>query len=266
MRNKDEFTFGIFGAGIVGMAAKQYFKDAKIYDKFKDLDSFEETAKQDVLLLCLPTKFDIDKNETDLSAFYETLDKIPKGRIILVKSTVPIGTCNKLQQRYKNLIILHNPEFLTKAYAYEDYSFPDKQIIGMTKSNQKILARRLMVDLPYGHRLITTAKTSELLKYTMNNFYAMKVAFANQIYDLANQSDAYYDDILKGFIFDKRANPNHLEVNHNGYKGYGGMCLPKDVKELIRYARSKRCDLTIMETVDKYNDNLVDQKNVKNVT
>lgn len=262
-KDKDEFTYGIIAAGMVGKAAKQYFKEAPIYDKYKPSDSFEDVCKQDIILICLPTPFHIRRNETNLSAFYKTFNKIPDGKIVLIKSTVPVGTCVKFQQQFPKLIIMHNPEFLTERYAYEDFSYPDKQIIGMTKSNQKMLARRLLADLPYGHRMITTSNTSELIKYAFNSFYAMKVAFANQIFDIAGECNASYGDILKGFIYDKRANPSHLEVSFDGYRGYDGSCLPKDVKELIRMARSRNCEISIMEMVDDYNERLIQGQNIK---
>jgi UDP-glucose 6-dehydrogenase len=96
-----------------------------------------------------------------------------------------------------------------------------------------------------------------MIKLGGNSFFAYKVAFANNLYDVCEKSGIDYKTVLEGMAADKRIGRTHLKIVHNGYRGYGGKCLPKDTKALLEYAKSLKVEMPILSTTDKYNDNLL---------
>ena len=256
---------GIIGAGYVGSAIKHHYKDAKIWDKFVATpNTQEEVLAQPLIFLCLPTPYSKLKKPgvyrgADISAIEENLAKIPNGRIAILKSTMPPGTTDYLQKKFPKIDIIFNPEFLTAAYAKEDFAFPDKQVLGYTNPKTKKLAEKIMPMLPRAQSLILPAVEAELIKYMLNTYYAHKVVFANQIYDICRKVGANYDSVKLGFTFDKRVNDSHFDVLHGGYRGYSGACLPKDTKTLIQFAKELGINLELHKVVDKLNERLLKQ-------
>lgn len=257
---------GIIGAGFVGGAIKHYYKEAKIWDKYKDAGyTREEVLGQPLIFLCLPTPYARVKKKgvfrgADISAIEENLAKIPRGRIAVLKSTIPPGTTKYLQGKFPKIHILFNPEFLTAAVAKEDFAAPDKQILGYASRKGKSFAEELMRLLPKpsgDHALILPAIEAELVKYMVNTYYASKVIFANQMYDACKIVGARYEMVRQGFAYDKRVDDSHFDVWHGGYRGFSGPCLPKDMKTFIRFAREQGVDLKLHKIVDKINEELL---------
>lgn len=257
---------GIIGAGYVGSAIKHHYKDAKIWDKFVTTpNTHKEVLAQPLIFLCLPTPYSKSKKPgvyrgADISAIEENLAKIPNGRIAILKSTMPPGTTDYLQKKFPKINIIFNPEFLTAAYAKEDFAFPDKQVLGYTSPKTKKLAEEIMPILPRAQSLILPAQEAELIKYMLNTYYAGKVIFANQIYDICKKLGANYDNVKLGFTFDKRVNDSHFDVLHEGYRGYSGACLPKDIKTLIHFAKEQGINLELHRVIDKLNERLLKQE------
>ena len=261
---------GIIGAGYVGSAVKHHYKEAKIWDKYvKTPNTLEEVLAQPCIFLCLPTPYvKIPKpgvyRGADISALVENLAKIPRGKIVLIKSTAPPGTTDYFHKKFPKIKILFNPEFLTAAYAKEDFSYPDKQILGYTNNETKKLAEDIMPILPQAQSLILPALEAEIIKYMLNTYYAHKVVFANQIYDICQKVGADYARVKLGFTYDKRINDSHFDVWHGGFRGYAGACLPKDIKTFIQFAKEQGIDLKLHKTVDRLNESLIqDGKKVK---
>ena len=154
---------GIIGAGYVGSAVKHHYKDAKIWDKFVDTpNTQEEVLAQPLIFICLPTPYSKAKKPgvyrgADISAIVENLAKIPSGRIAILKSTMPPGTTSYLQKKFPKIRLLFNPEFLTAAYAKEDFAYPDKQVLGYTNTATKKIAEQVMPILPRAQSLILPA-------------------------------------------------------------------------------------------------------------
>ncbi|OGZ57330.1 MAG: hypothetical protein A3B96_01130 [Candidatus Spechtbacteria bacterium RIFCSPHIGHO2_02_FULL_43_15b] len=262
---------GIIGAGFVGGAIKNYFKKAKIWDKYKDAgNSFEEVVNQPIIFVCLPTPFS-SKNTggvfrgADISAIEENLAKIPAGRVVVIKSTISPGTVEHLQKKYPSVTILFNPEFLTAAVAKKDFQNPDKQIIGYADDKGKKIAKEVIKLLPKpfvkkNKPMVIPALEAEFIKYSINNYYSMKVIFANQIYDVCQKIGADYDIVRKGFTQDKRICDSHFDVWHGGFRGYSGACLPKDIKTFIQFAGEQGVDLKLHKVVDGINEELLNSK------
>ena len=97
----------------------------------------------------------------------------------------------------------------------------------------------------------------------LNTYYAHKVVFANQIYDVCKKLGANYSNVKLGFTFDKRVNDSHFDVLHGGFRGYAGACLPKDIKTFVQFAKEQGIDLKLHKVVDRVNEQLI--KNGKKV-
>lgn len=257
---------GIIGAGYVGGAMQYHFKESRIWDKYVSVPhTLDEVLAQPIIFVCLPTPYakkatrkgQVVFRGADISAQIENLDKFPKGRIAVIKSTIPPGASDYFAKRYPQLNIIFNPEFLTAKYAKEDFSFPDKQILGYTNEKTKKICQNLMSLLPRAQSLIVRAIEAELIKYSINNYYAKNVVFANQLYDVCQKMGANYENVRAGFTIDKRINDSHFGIFHEGYRGYSGACLPKDMKTFIHFAKEQGINLELHKVIDKLNERLL---------
>jgi len=247
---------GVIGVGMVGGALAKVLNQPFLYDKYKNIGSPQEVNKAEVIFICVPTPFS-PKKGCDLS-YVEDAFKIIKGRkIVVIKSTVPPGTTEKFQKKYPQHKVLFNPEFLTEETADQDMKYPDRQIVGYTKKSYNVAldVLRLLPLAPFER--IIPATEAEVVKYFGNAWFATKVVFANQMYDLCERLNLDYDRIKECTAADKRIGPSHLEIFHKGYRGYGGKCLPKDTKTLITEAEKLGVDLKLLKIVDELNQLLI---------
>jgi len=251
---------GIAGVGMVGGAVKKYFENKSnyelfLYDKGKGIGSPEELNKADYIYVCVPTPYNGAK--CDISIVEEVITQLDDGKILIIKSTVIPGTTDIIQKKFPNQKVLFVPEFLTEETADQDMSYPDRQIIGYTKESFEHTAD-IKLQLPLAPYVrIMPALESEMIKYATNCWFTLKVTYANQMYDLCEQTGIDYKMVLEGMAADKRIGRTHLKIDHKGYRGYGGKCLPKDSKALIAYAKENGISFKLLEEADRYNDELV---------
>jgi UDPglucose 6-dehydrogenase len=257
---KGQKKIGIIGGGFVGSAIQRYFQrqgdDVKVYDKYKDSHSAEEVLRQDYIFIAVPTPF---TNKIDLSMMDEAMANAARadhGKIVIIKSTVIPGTTEKYQKQYPHLRILFNPEFLTEETADQDFGFPDRQIVGFTSQSYGIAGDvlQLLPLAPFSRIIPATA--AELIKYFGNNWFAVKVAYANQMYDVCEKLGIDYETVRDGVAADKRIGSSHLAVWHKGYRGYGGKCLPKDIRAMIAFARELGVDMKLLRAAEEINNEL----------
>jgi len=265
MENNKKFKIGIMGLGMVGGAVKRYFDKREFtvlfYDKGKNEGSVGEINNADVIFICVPTPFDAEKG-FDLSFIEDACDNISGEKIIVIKSTVIPGTTKALQQKYSKHKFLFNPEFLTETTADQDMEYPDRQIIGHTKESYNV-AGDIMQILPLApFEKIMPSTEAEMVKYFGNTWFSIKVIFANQMYDLCQKLNINYDMVAESAAADKRIGRTHLEVFHKGYRGYGGKCLPKDIKSLIKFADSIGIDLKLHKTAEEINNQLLEGQSI----
>ena len=246
-------SIGIIGCGIVGRAAKNFYKDAKIYDKFKPIDPWEEVIEQDILLLCLPTPF--HNGKIDLSALDEVFKKLPDEKIIIVKSTVVPETTDHFQVERPDLRIFYIPEFLSENSSFEDFAKPDKNIIGFTPQSRDLIPEIIPI-LPLAPIFVVRAREAEMIKCAINAFYTLKVIFSNQLFDLCQHSNINYRQANYGLAMDKRITDSHSEIFHKGYRGFGGHCLPKDLNNLIAFGEEIGLNLPLFRTIKEINEGL----------
>jgi UDPglucose 6-dehydrogenase len=215
----------------------------------------------EMIFLALPTPPGSD-GSADLQyvlGVAEELGKLIKSyKVIVNKSTVPVGTADKVRatiaKNYKGEFdVVSNPEFLREGVAVEDFMKPDRVVIGTTSERAKILMSELYA--PYvrqGNPIIfMDERSSELTKYAANSFLAMKISFMNEIAQLCERMGADVDMVRRGIGSDDRIGKRFL---FSGI-GYGGSCFPKDVQALIISATEFNYDFKILKAVEKVNSN-----------
>jgi len=251
----------IAGVGMVGGALSRYFasKDMDtivLYDPPQGLGDIASLNAADVVFICVPTPFDDEKNTFDTRYIDEVFAVLASGKIVVIKSTVVPGTTDMYQKKFPQHKIVFNPEFLTEATADEDMQHPHRQIIGYTDSSKDIAddVMQLLPRAPY--EKIMRAPEAEMIKYFSNCFYALKVAYVNQVYDLCEKMGIDYDIVKESAKMEPMMGTNHFEIFHKGYRGYGGKCLPKDVKALVELARLHQVNISLLEDAEAYNDSI----------
>ena len=232
---------GIVGLGFVGGALMKSFKEKKIsvigYDKYKNngIGDIKETLNTDICFLCLPTTF--GENGYDLSSFIEVLGYYNNNNykgIIVIKSTLTPNSCNKFHKEYGKLTIIHNPEFLSARTAYEDFHNQKHIVIG---GNNEIVYKFYKKYYPDAEISVMTSVESESLKICANSFYAVKIQFFNEVYNMCEKLDnCNYNIVKNGIIKNGWVNKEHTSVpGSDGKLSYGGYCFPKDTKALLHY-------------------------------
>ncbi len=222
--------------------------------------------RSQVVFLCLPTPPDED-GSADLKYILGVADQIGAilkrnpgtgYKVIVDKSTVPVDTSDKVDAAIRKHLdsqfeydVVSNPEFLREGYAVEDFLRPERVVIGSRSERAIVLLKDLYEPfIPAGSSVIVMdEKSSEVTKYAANSFLAMKISFMN---DLANFCDAVGADVEKvreGIGSDSRIGRTYLFPG----LGYGGSCLPKDVKALLKTAHEKGAPLTILQSVEEIN-------------
>jgi len=265
MTNK--YKIGIIGKGFVGRAVYNWFKNGEIknkveiflYDKYENIGSPLEVNKAEIVFICVPTPYQRSRGYDD-SAVIESIKLLEKSKIVVIKSTILPGSTEKFQKKFPNHKILFNPEFLKAKEANLDFLKPNRQIIGFTRKSKK-LAKLILKLLPKASfTKIMPATEAEMVKYFGNTFLATKVIFANQIYDLCQKLKIDYNQVKEAAAADSRIGQSHLQIFFDGYRGYGGGCLPKDTKSLIDLAKKLKVEFPLLTTVDKINKKLSEKK------
>lgn len=263
-----EYLVGIIGGGVVGGAVKNFFKDVKVYDKYKPSDSIEEASSSRFIFVCVPTPYN---GGFDLTILDEAVENVashlpdPENQLIVIKSTALPGTTERYQQKYPQANFSFNPEFLRDQTATEDFIKNDRQIVGFTsKTKDHPLISELLRILPRApYQKIVPATVAEMIKYASNTFLALRVIFTNQIYDICQALDIDYEAVKEAVTADKRVGASHFEIWHTEsslernrgqtYRGYGGKCFPKDINSLIAEGKQLGVDMSLFEAAHEVN-------------
>jgi UDPglucose 6-dehydrogenase len=220
----------------------------------------EAIADAKIIFLALPTPPG-DDGSADLSYVLGAARDIAKllkdYKVIVTKSTVPVGTADKVTEVMKantsvDFAVVSNPEFLREGVAVEDFMKPDRVVVGTTDER----ARKLMGELygPYVRQgnpvIFMDERSSELTKYAANSFLATKISFMNEIANLCELVNADVDMVRRGIGADNRIGKRFL---FSGI-GYGGSCFPKDVQALAQSAKENKYDFKILNSVMEVNE------------
>jgi UDPglucose 6-dehydrogenase len=197
----------------------------------------------------------------DLTFVFEAVRELAKviapGTVVVTKSTVPVGTGDKIEQILReegasDVSVASNPEFLREGAAIADFKHPDRIVVGAEDERARDILREIYRPLFLNRApiLFTGRRTAELTKYAANAFLAVKISFINEIADLCEAVDADVQDIARGIGLDNRIGPKFL---HAG-PGYGGSCFPKDTLALLQTADVAGVDQRIVRTTVAVND------------
>ncbi len=253
---------GIIGFGMVGRAVAARFTDAAIYSPHQFPGGMTEVNDADIVFITVPTPYH-PKTGYDVRMLNDAAKKITGRKIVVLKSTVLPGTTAALQRRFSKHTWLFNPEFLRDKTAVRDFLEPDRQIIGMPKNTAAHrratrIVMRLLPKAPYA--AVTTSTEAELMKLFANAFGAMKVVYANMVYDACRQAGADYDAVRAGIAHDARITGSWMNVLYEGYRGYSGKCFPKDMGALIWYGKKTKRRFRLLETADALNWELLPKR------
>ena len=281
-----EQKIGVVGNGFVGGAVKFGFSpqvgcdaDVRVYDKNpeKSTHTLEDTVnKSDFIFLSVPTPANSDGsiNITILDGALGDINDVHNGKnnAILIRSTVIPGTTWTLQEKYPNLNILFNPEFLTERSANFDFINQSRFIIGNSGEKISLAKSKEFVELMkdrFGDCVAvmeTSYETAEMIKYMNNCFFATKVSFMNEMYQKAEKIDADWNEGVSGFVSDGRIGHSHLNVpGHDGKFGFGGSCFPKDIQAMIDFAENIGIEPTVLYGVWEKNLEVRPEQDWKNL-
>jgi UDPglucose 6-dehydrogenase len=266
---------GIVGQGFVGLALKAGFEkhyEIETYDKYEvdksTCDLADLVAKCKVIFVCVPTPMNLDGScHTDIvESVVKEIDKWSYAYwgnknikpTVVIKSTIPPGTTDRLHRKYKSVDVIFNPEFLTEATFIEDFKNQNRIILGGVRRGTNKLRQVYSKVFPRTTIVKTGAKHAEMVKYFTNCFLATKVSFANEMKMLCDELDLDYDKVVEYATYDERLGKTHWAVpGPDGELGFGGHCLPKDLNALISVAVDNSLGLYInvlsgvLETNDK---------------
>jgi UDPglucose 6-dehydrogenase len=193
-------------------------------------------------------------------AVADTIAKLAKQKaLVVVKSTVPVGTCDAVQQRLSPALsrsvvleVVSNPEFLKEGDAVQDFFKPDRVVLGARSEDARAQLRELYMPLQLsGERLvITDPRSSELIKYASNTMLAVRISFMNELARLCQATGADIHSVRLGVGTDSRIGKKFLYAG----PGYGGSCFPKDVQALAALGRENGLTLRVAEAAHQANE------------
>jgi len=262
---------GIIGLGYVGTAIKSGFEKhykLETYDKYDESKStcelFDMVAECEVIFVCVPTPMNKDGScHTDIvESVVKEIDKWTDSYwkdikpTIVIKSTVPPGTTNRLHKKYKNVDVIFNPEFLTEANFLEDFKNQNRIILGGIRRGTTKLRQVYSKVFPHATIVKTNAKYAETVKYFINCFLGTKVSFANEMKMLCDEIDIDYDKVVEYATYDERLGKSHWAVpGPDGDYGFGGHCLPKDISAIVKGYSDMKLLKAVLEVNKKVRKN-----------
>ncbi|WP_424769048.1 UDP-glucose dehydrogenase family protein [Paenibacillus sp. sgz302251] len=227
-------------------------------------DTQAAITQSELLMISVGTPSALSGN-ADLTYLQQVIDAIAmysnEPKVIVTKSTVPLGTNRWMKRQLAKKIdtdkypieVIANPEFLREGEALHDSLYPSRTVIGGEDNAAIEMVKQLYAPLQTSY-FICSYETAEMIKYASNGFLATKISFINEIARLADLVGADIEGVAAGMGLDPRISPQHM---HAGL-GYGGSCFPKDVNELLFFARQNNMNLDLLQRVKCINDSQID--------
>ena len=194
--------------------------------------------------------------EQDLSYienFFSGIGLHNTNAIFILKSTVLPNTTKQLNDKYPFNIVF-SPEFLTEKNAKLDMLTQSRIILGgyfdLTLKVQSLFEARFGNK----HYILTDSTSAEVIKYMCNNFLSVKVSFVNEYYDLVQKLGADWNKVIEGFVSDPRIGNSHTQTpGHDGKRGFGGTCFPKDINAIIQFSKGANLEMNTLSAAWKTN-------------
>ena len=225
-------------------------------------DAKKAITDSDVIFITVGTPSS-DDGKADLFYVFSAAESIGKNmnryKVIVDKSTVPVGTAEKVKERIKksqtnkiDFDVVSNPEFLREGQAINDFMMPDRVVIGVESEKAKEIMIKLYKPIERTGKPIITCdvKSSELIKYASNAMLAARISFMNELSHLCEKVGADVKMVAKGVGYDNRIGPRFLQAGI----GYGGSCFPKDVKAVAFTLKQHGCGSKLMDAIDEVNE------------
>lgn len=265
---------GLIGYGIVGKSVKYSFKEENdfcIIDPAYYSTTYDDLMKfkPNVVYVCVPTPISKKEDEPLDFVYMETVF----NNLVHQKLGVPIVVKSTVLHSYlipfidKGLNIVMEPEFLTEKNWKEDTLNQQFLIVGGQADttewlvNQYEKSRKVKIDKVMQTSIVVAC----ILKYTINSFLATKVSIMNELYDLlkAVGEESVWKEVVEGLLLESRIGESHLNVpGHDGKRGFGGKCFPKDLSAFVRYGKLINSPLQVFQKAYEINKKLrTDQEN-----
>ena len=219
----------------------------------------EALNKSNIVFICVGTPNKKNSLSVDLKYILQVAKEVlhfsKKKKIIITKSTVPVGTGDLIEKILKNkkkFTVISNPEFLREGEAIRDFRYPDRIVIGSNQESAFTIMKNLYLPLinKGANFFATNRRGAELIKYASNAFLATKITFINEIANLCEKTGINVEDISLGMGSDVRIGSRFLRAG----PGYGGSCFPKDTKGLVSIANNVKINLSLVKSVIKSNE------------
>ena len=265
MKIYKKLKLGIVGHGFVGKAmdsgfsrrVEKFIVDPVYKTSVKDLEEFNP----DLIFVCVPTPMGDDGSQDSsiIEGVFKDLCRYCPQSIKVVKSTVLPIVLEKLYLLEPNLV--YNPEFLREKHANEDFINSDMIIFG---GDRNVCSKVSGAYLRHSkcktkEHVFVDLKTASLIKYSINTFLASKVIFFNELHLIFESLDVKdsWEEIINVISRDERIGNSHMNVpGHDGRKGFGGACFPKDSLALVKLAKTQGIDLSILQSAIKTNNKI----------
>ncbi len=260
-----ELKLAIVGHGFVGKATdwafnkrvEKFIVDPNLKTTVLDLKKFDPP----IVFICVPTPMaeDGSQDASIIKGIVEELVINCPNAIKVVKSTVLPSILDELQSMDSKLI--YNPEFLREKHANSDFVNSEMIIFGGDRNASTIVSKAYLNHsrCKTKEHVFTDLKTASFIKYSINTFLASKVIFFNELNNIFSKlgvSDSW-DSVINVISRDTRIGKSHMEVpGHDGRKGFGGACFPKDSLAFIKYAQNEGVDLNSLITTVKINNKI----------
>lgn len=233
----------IIGNGKVGSATARIFSIEKYYDSNPDRCNItlEEASKYRYIFVCLPTPTKNGLCQTDhIKDIVKQIHSFNKfENIFIIRSTVTPGFADALMETMGTDNVVSNPEFLSEDTLEKDIQQPDLVVLGAKSPRYLADVKGLYTArYPRVKPVETSNTTAEMIKYSLNAFFSLKVIYSNELFDMCQKNGAYYKTIQTVLETHPWGSKNHWVVWYKGKRGLHGACLPKDLDAFSSYTGS----------------------------
>ncbi|MCK5177253.1 MAG: UDP-glucose/GDP-mannose dehydrogenase family protein [Candidatus Aenigmarchaeota archaeon] len=262
----DENKIKMLNSGKIPIWEEEVEELLKKYNgkNLKFTTDFNAIKECDAVFICVGTP-QSDDGTADLKYLFSAIESVKpyleKNAIVVIKSTVPVGTNRKVKELLKDIKcdVVSNPEFLKEGSAIKDFFNTDRIVLGFEDKAKHEARDTIMNIYEYFYNkktkfIITNWESAELIKYASNSFLAVKISFMNELSHLCNCIGADITEVAKGMGCDKRIGEHFL----NAGLGYGGSCFPKDVNALMKQFCQNDMEAKIITAADNVNSELPD--------